>query len=78
MTTSAASEQQHQSRERRRSRFSTGSIALVVLVLAIAALGGWYAGLLKPRPTVALVTNNADPFWDPVIAGAERRRRSIT
>jgi ribose transport system substrate-binding protein len=72
MTTSAASEQQQQSRERRRSRFSTGSIALVVLVLAIAALGGWYAGLLKPRPTVALVTNNADPFWDPVIAGAEK------
>ena len=71
----AASDQQQrreQSHEQRRSRFGAGSIAAVILLLVIGAIGAWQAGWIKPRPTVALVTNNDDPFWDPVIAGAEK------
>jgi ribose transport system substrate-binding protein len=47
-------------------------VAAVVLVLLAGAAVAWQAGWLKPTRTVALVTNNADPFWDPVIAGAQK------
>jgi ribose transport system substrate-binding protein len=45
-------------------------VTAVLLLLLIGAVGAWKAGWLRPRPTVALVTNGSDPFWDPVIAGA--------
>jgi ribose transport system substrate-binding protein len=47
-------------------------MAAVILLLVIGAMAAWQAGWLRPRPTVALVTNNDDPFWDPVIAGAQK------
>jgi ribose transport system substrate-binding protein len=74
MTTVVASNEasQPQSRDRKRSRFSAVSVAAVVLLLLIGTVGAWQAGWLKPRPTVALVTNNDDPFWDPVIEGAQK------
>ena len=62
----------HHAPERGRGRFSGLAVAVILLLLALAALAGWSAGWLKPRPTVALVTNNSDPFWDPVIAGAQQ------
>ena len=72
----AASEQQSQrqsSDERpRRAGLGSGTVAAVVLILLLGAAVAWQAGWLKPSPTVALVTNNADPFWDPVIAGAQK------
>ena len=71
MTTVSAPEAEPSQRPRR-PRFGSGSIVAIILVLLIAAIGAWQAGWLKPRPTVALVTNNADPFWDPVIAGAQK------
>ena len=73
MTTSSTPLEQRQQRPahvQKRAHFSAGFITAVILLLLIGAVGGWLAGWFKPRPTIALVTNNADPFWDPVIAGA--------
>ena len=64
--------QQRHSDDQRRRRFGAGSIVAVILLLLIGAMGGWQAGWFRSRPTVALITNNDDPFWDPVIAGAEK------
>jgi ribose transport system substrate-binding protein len=58
-------------RSRGRRQFSAGFLTAVVLVLLIGAAGAWNAGFLRPRPTVALVTNGSDAFWDPVIQGAQ-------
>jgi len=56
---------------RHKHRFSLGFFTALVLTLLVAAGIAWYEGFLTPRPTVAIVTNNADPFWDPVIRGAQ-------
>jgi ribose transport system substrate-binding protein len=53
------------------SRFGAGFFTALALVLVVAAVIAWREGLLSPQPTVAIVTNNADPFWDPVIRGAQ-------
>jgi ribose transport system substrate-binding protein len=73
MTSTSQQQSQGQStHERRRSGFGAGAAAAVILILLIGAAVAWQAGWFKPSPTVALVTNNADPFWDPVIAGAQK------
>ena len=74
MTVAEGSEQQQQQQQqvqpKRRRSFSAGFISAVVLALIVGMIVAWQAGLLKPRPTIALVTNGSDAFWDPVIAGA--------
>ena len=69
--------QQPNPHPRKHIHFSAGFITAVVLLLLIGAAGGWFAGWLRPRPTVALITNNADPFWDPVIGGAQDAAREF-
>ncbi len=53
----------------RRVRF----LVFVGLVAVLASIGvdGWIMGYFKPRPKVALITWNDDPYWDPVINGAQ-------
>jgi ribose transport system substrate-binding protein len=54
----------------RPSRPFAGSLAWLLLLLVAALAVFWYAGLLTPRPRVALVTSGEGPYWDLVIAGA--------
>jgi ribose transport system substrate-binding protein len=56
-------------------RFGPRFFIALLLVLIAAMVVAWFAGLLQPQPTVALITNNADAFWDPVIRGAEDAAR---
>src|SRR5687768_4270618 len=45
---------------------------MVFLLLLIALmLVGYYAGLFKPRPKVALVTASQGAYWDLIIKGAQ-------
>jgi ribose transport system substrate-binding protein len=71
MMTTAATDVPDRSRSRKGLHFSAGFLTAVALLLLIGAVGAWNAGWLRPRPTVALVTNGSDPFWDPVIQGAQ-------
>ncbi len=69
--TLSGQQEQQQAARRKRKSFGAGFVAAVVVLLVIGAAVAWGMGLFRPRPTVALVTNNADPFWEPVIAGAQ-------
>lgn len=51
--------------QRRRPTF-----VIPLLVLVIALLLAWQFGVLRPKPTVALVTSGDTPFWDTVVQGA--------
>ena len=57
--------------DRKPKHFGPGFFATLVLVVLAAAAIAWHEGILQPQPTIALVTNNSDPFWDPVIRGAQ-------
>lgn len=49
----------------------SGIRVLPLLVLLAVAVGViWYAGVLTPKPKVALVTSGEGPYWDLIIAGA--------
>jgi len=43
---------------------------LITLALALAVL--WHFGVFKSKPKIALVTSGDTPYWDRVIAGAEK------
>jgi ribose transport system substrate-binding protein len=60
---------------RKPSHFGARFFVALLLVLLLAGAIAWYGGLLNPPPTIALVTNNADPFWDPFVRGAEAAAR---
>lgn len=44
-------------------------------ILALAAGVLWFAGVFRPRPTIAVVTAGDTPYWDAVIAGAQEAAR---
>ncbi len=54
-------------------RSHLGAIVVLGALAVVAALGvaAWAHGYFTPKPKVALVTWNDDPYWDPVIRGAE-------
>jgi ribose transport system substrate-binding protein len=55
------------------TRTHVGALILIAVIAISAAVGtaAWITGYLKPRPKVALVTWNDDPYWDLVISGAK-------
>lgn len=46
------------------------TFVIPLLVLVIAGLLAWQFGVLRPQPSVALVTSGDTPFWDTVVQGA--------
>jgi ribose transport system substrate-binding protein len=47
----------------------------VILTLVVGALLLWHFGVLRPRPSIALVTSGDTPYWDHVIDGATEAAR---
>lgn len=47
------------------------SLLRILVVLALAGVILWQAGVFTPKPTIAMVTSGDTPYWDRVVAGAQ-------
>lgn len=58
---------------REKKTHRVGPLVFLGFLALIATVGvdGWLMGYFKPRPKIALVTWNDDPYWDFVINGAQ-------
>ena len=64
---------------RSRPRANLGrDLVIILLLVAIAALVAWQAGLFRSKPRIAIISSTDSPYWDPVFAGISVQRSNAT